>query len=112
MAWKKSTLKHSQTFSCAKLDFMDMLFLPNFFGKNACARFAFMDMLREKRRGFFPSLFSCCGMAIFRLEASLCLKYNCLGNIRHCRKALRRSGQRFQAARPLRDGPLCLKHIH
>jgi hypothetical protein len=25
MAWKQSTLKHSQTFSCAKFDFMDML---------------------------------------------------------------------------------------
>jgi hypothetical protein len=25
MAWKKSTSKHSQTFSCAKFDFMDML---------------------------------------------------------------------------------------
>jgi hypothetical protein len=27
MAWKKSTLKHSQTFSCAKFDFMDMLLM-------------------------------------------------------------------------------------
>jgi hypothetical protein len=25
MAWKKSALKHSQTFSCAKFVFMDML---------------------------------------------------------------------------------------
>jgi hypothetical protein len=28
MAWKKSALKHSQTFSCAKFDFMDMLLVP------------------------------------------------------------------------------------
>jgi hypothetical protein len=27
MAWKKSTLKHSQTFSRAKFDFMDMLLM-------------------------------------------------------------------------------------
>jgi hypothetical protein len=25
MAWKKSALKHSQTFSCAKFEFMGML---------------------------------------------------------------------------------------
>jgi hypothetical protein len=30
MAWKKSTLKHSQTFSCAKFDFMDMLLKEDF----------------------------------------------------------------------------------
>jgi hypothetical protein len=26
MAWKKSELKHSQTFSCARFEFMDMLY--------------------------------------------------------------------------------------
>jgi hypothetical protein len=26
MAWKKSALKHSQTFSCASIEFMDMLY--------------------------------------------------------------------------------------
>jgi hypothetical protein len=33
MAWKKSALKHSQTFYCAKFVFMDMLLIE------------FMDML-------------------------------------------------------------------
>jgi hypothetical protein len=43
MAWKKSALKRSQTFSCAKFDFMDMLLIPELYARQ------YMDMLFAQR---------------------------------------------------------------
>jgi hypothetical protein len=45
MAWKKPALKHSQTISCAKFDFMDMLLK-----RKGAARFKFGSAASTHRR--------------------------------------------------------------
>jgi hypothetical protein len=50
MAWKKSALKHSQTFSCASIEFMDMLLMTR------CEAKAFFGLMNVAFAGDDPEV--------------------------------------------------------